>query len=901
MEPVGSRWFKVDFHCHSPGSDDFPRQGSNDTQNGCSAEEWLLAQMAQEIDCIVLSDHNTGRWLDTARETLNQLEEQHQAGQIAGYRHLTMIPAVELTAAGNCHVLGLFAETATPETISHVVGSCGLRPDPTRGNHQTVLGSGVPEVISKIHDAHGIAILAHVDKPKGIFQNTNQEEVRTAFDADPDAIELIGSYDDLGGFEKGLIKDLALVKGSDAHCREDIGRSYTWVKMVKPSFEGIKVALADPQHCIIRDAEPPRGPENKISKLTLKTRMCKDEANNAITIDFSPWYTAIVGSRGSGKSTLIEAMRLALRRDTKTNEPKLPDDIARRLADFKSTTDGAMTTESTIELDYDKDGYRYKLNWTPTSFGLSKIEPDSGEWVVDHTFDVSRFPISIYSQKMLFDLATKPNAFLKVIDDSEIVNIAQWTKINEQLKSDYKSFCHQVREIDRQLIEIPKLQGTLTDIVNKLKTLETCGLSDKQLQLATHQKEMTQATTAVNVLNSNIANINNAILESHSITIPDKESEQQKWLLGIQEVQNALIANIAAVTKQAEDALTNIKQQPYFVNLEANIAALTAEMKQTLNALKDAEIGPDKFDAILITKQELEKEIAKETELRENRKNVVAKLNLIYANLMEHRSVLTKQRKAFIDSLGLSDLHIKILPLACSGEDLTSTYQNSIGLDRFSSHILDKDSQSGLLYQLDELDRYNPHMEERRFEEVDRLKRFHRDCKKNPNCTDYQVHRALKTRISQLSDEQLDSLDCWFPDDGIDIKFSDESCNKRPLDKASPGQKSASMLTFLMSYGNDPLILDQPEDDLDCAMLAQTVIPAISKNKQRRQLIVVTHSAPIVVNGDAEYIVGMKQAQMHLIPHIIGGIQEQNVKDFICAQMEGGEKAFRSRFKRIIG
>ncbi len=902
MEFAGSRWFKVDFHCHSPGSDDYPKpEESQDVIYGCTPEEWLLAQMAQEIDCVVLSDHNTGRWLDTARNTLQQLKDRNISGELPNYRDIHIIPAVELTAAGNCHVLGLFDEASTSETISNITGSCGLRPDQEKGNHQAILGSGVPEVISKIHVANGIAILAHVDKAKGIFQNTNQEEIRAAFEAKPDAVELIGNFADLGGFERALIKDLAQVKGSDAHCREQMGRSYTWVKMVSPSFEGIKVALADPQHCIIKDGEPPRSPNNKISKLTLKTRMCKDDANSAITINLSPWYTAIIGSRGSGKSTLVEAIRLALRRDTSAIEPKLPSDVEKRLVDFKNTNDGAVTADSFIDLEYDKDGYQYKLKWTPTSHGLSKLDADSGEWVDDPTFDTSRFPISIYSQKMLFDIATKPNAFLRVIDDSEIVNISQWTKQNEQLKNDYKAFCHQLRELDRQLNEIPKLQGALIDVDNKLKTLETCGLSAKQQQLATYQKEMVEASAAISTLTSNITDIRNIITEYDEVSVAEEDGEQKEWLLAVNEIQKTLITNISEQTKYAEELLNGIKQQNYFMQLKANIASITEEMKQALAVLHDAEISPDKLDQLFNSKEELTCEVAKEEALRGKREGIAEKRDTALLKIIEHRSALTKKRKTFIENLELADLHIKVLPLASNSDELVAGYQTATGIDRFSSYILDKERQTGLLNKINVLDRFKPQMEEQRFNEVMKLKQFHKECKVNPNCADYDIHGTLKTRINQLSDEQLDNFSCWFPDDGIDIKFSDESGNKRPLDKASPGQKSASMLTFLMSYGNDPLILDQPEDDLDCAMLAQTVIPAISKNKQRRQLIIVTHSAPIVVNGDAEYIVGMKQNQMRLKSHIVGGIQQQDVKEFICHQMEGGEKAFRSRFKRIIG
>ena len=99
---------------------------------------------------------------------------------------------------------------------------------------------------------------------------------------------------------------------------------------------------------------------------------------------------------------------------------------------------------------------------------------------------------------------------------------------------------------------------------------------------------------------------------------------------------------------------------------------------------------------------------------------------------------------------------------------------------------------------------------------------------------------------------------CWYPDDGIYIRYRSLNGAMEDISTASPGQNGASMLQFLLSYGTDPLLLDQPEDDLDCLMLSQSVIPAIVANKKRRQLIIVSHSAPIVVNGDAEYVINMK-------------------------------------------
>lgn len=902
MRPVGSSWFKVDFHCHSPGSDDYPKPSNSiDAISDCSPTEWLLAQMKNEVDCVVLSDHNTGAWIDKVTEELSRLRDGHEKGESNGFRELHMIPAVELTAAGNCHVLGLFNEKTSSEKISQVVGSCGLDISVDKGNHQTILRTGVPTIIYQIRQAGGLAILAHIDKPKGIFSNDNQEEVREAFNANPDALELIGPIEDLSGFQRGLIDGLALVKGSDAHCREDMGRSYTWIKMVTPSFEGIKVALADPDHCVIRDGQPPRNPANKLTKLTVKTRMCMDKGDNPVAVEFSPWYTAIVGSRGSGKSTLVEAIRLATRRDTRRNEPKLPEEVELRLNDFKDVKEGAVTDDSSICLEYSKDGHAYQLSWTPTFTRLEKYDVDVEQWIDDESFDINRFPVSIYSQKMLFDIATKPNAFLKVIDDSETVNISNWVKESERLSIDYKYLCIQIRELDKKLDEIPKLRGALTDVENKLLKLESCGLSETQKQLSKYQTSLNLANAPLKAIESDLCCLTEFVSNKTNIGVTEEAGDLSKWQLKVLDVQSELFTSINDQIIKAEQTIKDIKMENFYAELEQNVSQLTSEMSDVLEQLKDAEISPNELTELLKAKEDLNNQLSNEKSINENRAEAEKQRVKAFQDLIEHRLDLSQKRKEFIDGLDLKDLDIKILPLACQPEELISGYQGASGIDKFNIHILDTERPSGLLHDLNAIERFNPNNTEKRLHELKRVKDFHRSFKLGYGDLGYNIHGSLSKKVENLSDEQIDSLECWFPEDGIEIRFYDEMGNKRPLDRASPGQKSASMLNFLLSYGTDPLILDQPEDDLDCAMLASTVIPAISQNKRRRQLIAVTHSAPLVVNGDAEHIVGMKQEKMRLEPNIAGGIQDQFVKDFVCDQMEGGKPAFRSRFKRIVG
>ncbi len=107
------------------------------------------------------------------------------------------------------------------------------------------------------------------------------------------------------------------------------------------------------------------------------------------------------------------------------------------------------------------------------------------------------------------------------------------------------------------------------------------------------------------------------------------------------------------------------------------------------------------------------------------------------------------------------------------------------------------------------------------------------------------------------------------------------------------------MLSFLLVHGSEPLLLDQPEDDLDNALVSELVVEQLRKNKIRRQLLVVTHNANIVVNADAELVLNMDfNGQINLASS--GGLQEVSVRKAICNVMEGGEIAFRQRYKRIL-
>ena len=147
----------------------------------------------------------------------------------------------------------------------------------------------------------------------------------------------------------------------------------------------------------------------------------------------------------------------------------------------------------------------------------------------------------------------------------------------------------------------------------------------------------------------------------------------------------------------------------------------------------------------------------------------------------------------------------------------------------------------------------------------------------------------------------LDKLLSWFPEDSLQVEYSRSGNGKDfwPIDQASAGQRSAAMLAFLLAHGEEPLVLDQPEDDLDNHLIYDLIVRQIRENKLRRQIIVVTHNPNIVVNGDAEMLHAFEFRLGQCIVAQSGSLQEKAMREEVCRVMEGGREAFERRYRRL--
>lgn len=127
------------------------------------------------------------------------------------------------------------------------------------------------------------------------------------------------------------------------------------------------------------------------------------------------------------------------------------------------------------------------------------------------------------------------------------------------------------------------------------------------------------------------------------------------------------------------------------------------------------------------------------------------------------------------------------------------------------------------------------------------------------------------------------------------------------IERLSPGTRGVVLLLLYLTVDQEddrPLIIDQPEENLDPKSVYDELVPRFRQVRDRRQVIIVTHNANLVVNTDADQVI-VAQASDHApgkLPEIrykSGGLEDREIRKYVCDVLEGGEKAFRDRAKRL--
>jgi hypothetical protein len=131
--------------------------------------------------------------------------------------------------------------------------------------------------------------------------------------------------------------------------------------------------------------------------------------------------------------------------------------------------------------------------------------------------------------------------------------------------------------------------------------------------------------------------------------------------------------------------------------------------------------------------------------------------------------------------------------------------------------------------------------------------------------------------------------------------------DKLSIERLSPGSRGIVLLLLYLAVDrteSDPLIIDQPEENLDPESVYSELVKLFREASRRRQIIMVTHNANLVVNTDVDQVIvahcdSFEEGKLPELRYLTGGLEEPAVRKQVCEVLEGGAEAFRQRARRL--
>ena len=595
---------------------------------------------------------------------------------------------------------------------------------------------------------------------------------------------------------------------------------------------------------------------------------------------FSPFLNAIIGGRGSGKSTLLEFMRLALRR-----EEDLPAELAQDSQKYFSVEgDNLLIGASRISLIYCKGAVRYRLNWSDETGPPSLEVKEGGVWTPTQGEIRSLFPARIYSQKQIFELAREPSALLDIIDEAPEVDFKAYEEQHRTLESRYRQIEHKIQELDHKIDQEDRLQGESNDLARQIEQIEQSGHKEVLQTYRRRRQQLNEIERLEDAWRTNaqrVDGIRDAIapvhidaqrFDRHGDMLSAVSETNGKWRTIVNKLEDlSQEANRIVADWQAEKDAS-----PWMQRLEADMA----QFEQVRTQLERQHINPDEYPRLLTQQRALQAALQQTGEYRLRRKELAAEREGTFERILKNREALSARRQAFLTRVleDNSSVSIEIKPF---GEGWDGVEKAIRRLLRCGDRYIRDFEQLGRSYSRHD-DRKIGNLKER----IERI----RSEDETPRDGRFRTH------LQSLPQESMIELRLWFPADDVQITFGPKN---QPIEQGSPGQKTAALLAFILSYGDEPLLLDQPEDDLDNELIYDLIVQQLRETKSRRQIIVVTHNANIVVNGDAEMVLPLKAANGETHVQNPASIQNGQVRQAICDILEGGRQAFEQRYRRI--
>ena len=924
IEFKGSKWYQCDLHLHTTASECF-------ADREVTPEQWVDRAIEQGLHCVAVTDHNTPLGIKAIQEAAKD-------------KPLTIFPGVEITCdPSKVHLLILFDPTKGEEEIKSFLSKCDIE--------HTHYGDQLASTIKSVFDiadivkdkCNALVIPAHIDEFSGLYGLSHQnlelyfdrpdinavQVVHKAFynnnvptDFHSQLVQYYGntkSTIDVTAWKKPV--DLALSNnisvltfsdnphkaGDSKHGLWGIGSRFTWIKMDEtPSLEGLRQAFLLPEHRVINDfdikeTDPNRQPD--IWFKSLKVTGTNLTTKQDLEIDFNPQLNTIIGGRGSGKSSILRFIRGVFNRAVNLAdfEDLLKEqNLFYKKADtsHKKETIGVFDPDtSVVEIEIVRKEVLYKIVASKINSASSQLievfKCLDGTWtlVKDDDKDLLEiFEFEQYSQKQIYEIAKNPNALRERIDNA-IPVLQDVLERKGKIANEFLEARTSLRTKQGAIGGKTKIKTDLEDINNTLKAIDKSGITttikstdffvEDRKPIKSFTETIDELKLALEVVKASFtipAIDTDNIQESHREEIESLIQIATQSIVQQEKELEKIILEVDKVKSTFDLAIQNSDWQKAFSSLLAEIEEKKKELSESdIEALSKYQ----QLKLVVIDKQQELKAIeAIEKEITE----INIQCSKLLKDYVDVCKEVTDIRSTFISD-HITDANIKIE---------IKGFRNQDDFESQIRSIMSNDSSFG--------------------DDIEKLKTLCFTgivenkivvCKKallEAHYSDISSEHFgghFKNALRKLSPSQIDNIELFMPEDEIIVKYKPEgSTGFKPLSTASAGQKTAAILTFLLSFGDIPLLLDQPEDDLDNRLVYDLVVKGLKKAKEKRQIIVVTHNANIPVNGDAEYILSMDSTTTDIKVLHSGTVENGAIKKEICDVMEGSEKAFQLRSER---
>jgi hypothetical protein len=352
----------------------------------------------------------------------------------------------------------------------------------------------------------------------------------------------------------------------------------------------------------------------------------------------------------------------------------------------------------------------------------------------------------------------------------------------------------------------------------------------------------------------------------------------------LEEEQKNINECLSAAAKQISSALSELKLAQMQLEARINLKITELQKRGLSGSITELQSLLRQKAALTLEINKINGQAPQLSQLRNDRKQYLQELATVRAQIME-------RRKSQLASINKN--------LAATIQDYTVFvhYEASGIIDEFKAFILEK--MQGTYFQEDAAVEFCRRLTPGALaeyvlnEDVDGIS--------EAGNVDIDWAREICRKLRYFN--VLHSLETMWktPCPVISVKSKGSKPKNIPVNQLSDGQKHTIMLTIAMlAESNIPLIIDQPEDDLDNAFIFSTVVKTLREIKECRQVILVTHNANIAVLGDAELILPMKRSEDGGRTFDRGAIDKGETKKAVLDILEGGDLAFQRR-REIYG